>query len=359
MGLIKMKKKTKKILVWTCISLIAIIFVLAPFGIAATIYKENFGKRYESLWWLRRNLSEFPGLKAQRYTFESNKGQILTGYKYYKDTPNTKGVVVIAHGFGAGHNSYMDVADYFASNGYVAFAYDATGNDKSDGDTVEGMPQGLIDLDYAIRFVKSSEDFKNMPIMLFGHSWGAYSAGSVLNIHPDIKGVVMVAAFNKSIDILEAQGKHMAGDAVYALLPYLRLIEKVKFGEYAGYSCIDGLSKSYAKAMIIQSEDDGMVPYKDSYMKFYNRFKDEDESRFEFISYKDRGHNWVYYSGASKQYRQDLYKKFDEYVESLSDGLTEEREAWYMTNNMDKSKMYQLDTDLMKRMVSFYDTCIK
>ena len=53
----------------------------------------------------------------------------------------------------------MDVADYLSSNGYLVFAYDATGNDESEGDAVNGLPQGIIDLDYAIRFIKESNEF--------------------------------------------------------------------------------------------------------------------------------------------------------------------------------------------------------
>ena len=43
-------------------------------------------------------------------------------------TQPPKGVVVIAHGLGGGgQNTYMDLADYFTSNGYLVFAYDVTG----------------------------------------------------------------------------------------------------------------------------------------------------------------------------------------------------------------------------------------
>ena len=63
----------------------------------------------------------------------------------------------MAHGLGGGgHNSYMDCANYFARHGYYVFAYDATGNDESEGEGVGGLPQGVIDLDYAISFVEQS-----------------------------------------------------------------------------------------------------------------------------------------------------------------------------------------------------------
>jgi hypothetical protein len=62
----------------------------------------------------------------------------------------------------------MDCANYFAQNGYYVFAYDATGTDESEGNGVGGLPQGVIDLDYAISFVEESKEIPDLPIVLFG-----------------------------------------------------------------------------------------------------------------------------------------------------------------------------------------------
>jgi len=52
----------------------------------------------------------------------------------------------------------MNAADYFARNGYYVFAYDATAMDKSEGEGLGGIPQGVIDLDSAISFVERMDD---------------------------------------------------------------------------------------------------------------------------------------------------------------------------------------------------------
>ena len=84
--------------------------------------------------------------------------QKLMGYMY-SSGENQHGIIVIAHGFGGGgHNSYMDCANYFAHHGYYVFAYDATGNDESEDEGVGGLPQGVIDLEYAISFVEEGEN---------------------------------------------------------------------------------------------------------------------------------------------------------------------------------------------------------
>ena len=265
-----MSTRKRKIIV-TVIVVLMVLLLIVPIGLSAMIYEDNFGDRYETYAPMARSIDEFDGLNVKRYTFFSDQGQKLVGYQYYKTLENTKGIVVISHGLGGGgHNSYMDVADFFTSNGYVVFAYDATGNDESEGSSVKGLPQGLIDLDYAIQFVKQTSDFDNLPIMLFGHSWGGYSVGSVLNLHPDVKAVVIVAGFNKSMDIIEEEGKKIAGDGVRVLLPYISLYERFKFGKYASYNCINGFENTEAGVMIIHSADDEMISQEKGFDVFYD-----------------------------------------------------------------------------------------
>ena len=137
-----MKKALKitLIIVGVLVVLLVLAGIFAPPIIADAVYKDNFGQRFETYEPTARSVDEFEGLNVEEYTFESDKGQKLAGYKYYRET-EPKGVVVLAHGFGGGgHNSYMNIADYFTTCGYVVFAYDATGNDKSEGEEVGGLP---------------------------------------------------------------------------------------------------------------------------------------------------------------------------------------------------------------------------
>lgn len=350
-------KKSLKITL-TIVAVLAVLLVLAgifaPPIIANAVYKDNFGHRFETYEPTARSVDEFEGLNAAEYTFESDKGQKLAGYKYYREA-DPKGVVVMAHGFGGGgHSDYMGVADYFAACGYIVFAYDATGNDKSEGEEVGGLPQGIIDLDYALRFVAECGDFEGLPVMLWGHSWGAYSVGSVLSLHPEVKAAVMVSGFDKSADMIEFQGRQMVGDAVDFILPYINKIEEKKFGTYASLSCMEGFEKSNAAVLIVHSRDDSTVPYDNSFQKFYDTYKID--PRFEFVSYENRGHNHnsILCSDAALKYRDEFNKQFDKYMEATG-GFTPDKKAEYIKENLDKKKLYILDEDLMKKMSDLYD----
>jgi len=352
-----MNKILKRVLISLAVLLIlavvAVLILIKP--IAMSIYNDNFGKRFTTSEAWAWSIEDFDGLFRDKYTFSSDKGQMLTGYKYYRSSESPKGMVVLAHGFGGGgHRSYMNIADYFANNGYWVFAYDATGNDESEGDAVGGLPQGIIDLDYALRFVKS--EFPEMPIVLWGHSWGGYSVGSVTKLHPDVKAAVVVSGFNESLDMLETEGRNIVGNVIDFVLPVFEKQEKKTFGEYASMSVLDSLEATEVPVMFVHSEDDEMIPIKISFDRYYEKFSGN--NRFSFVRYEDRGHNYIFCSENRRKYVEEYNVGAEAYKESMGGQLTEEQAAAYIKEHFDKHKGYELNTELMAQMLELYNNSI-
>ena len=299
-------------------SLILVLIILivrissGDWALSVLISNANFDHRFESYEPFMRYVDDFEGLQRTKYEFVSDQGQKLTGYLYTSEE-NPHGIIVMAHGFGGGgHNSYMDCANYFAQHGYCVFAYDATGNDESEGDGVGGLPQGVIDLDYAIAFVEESGNFPDLPIVLFGHSWGGYSVCSVLTYHPEVKAVIACSGFNSSSGMFEAEGKKQAGSGIYLMLPFVKLHERMKYGRYASNTAMDGFSESDAAVMILHSSDDEVVPIEYGYDIYYEKYKDD--SRFSFIRFEDKGHNYLN--------ELDLFEDFvDFYDENMQEAI--------------------------------------
>ena len=352
-------KRTLKIILISVVSvLLAIPLILLPIT-SIIVYESIFGERYETASWLEFSVDDYEGLKMERSDFQSGD-VILAGYKYSKENQEVKGVVVIAHGLGGGgHNTYMPFIDYFTSNGYYVFAYDARGNDNSGGDSVGGLPQGVISLDNALHHAMSIEEYQNLPFALFGHSWGGYSVGNVLYMHPEIKAAVIVAGFNESEDLLEYQGVQMAGDAANILTPYMALYERIKFGkEYTAISSIEGLAKTNAGIMIVHSKDDTTVPTKYGYDKFYEEFGSSD--RFEFVLYEDKGHDYLFYSEAAWAYREQINEDYKSYVEDNGKEYCAETKEEFMNEYLDKKQCFEPDTVLMEQILDMFDSyCVK
>ncbi|MBQ7959434.1 MAG: hypothetical protein IJ330_06990, partial [Oscillospiraceae bacterium] len=60
-------------------------------------------------------------------------------------------------------------------------------------------------------------------------------------------------------------------------------------------------------------------------------------------------------------YREEYNKKGDEWLESIggSENLTPEMRAEYIETNFDMHKGNELDSELMEKMLEFYDECVK
>ena len=346
----------KKIVTIAMVTLALLIGL--DYGFSVYCYNNIFGKRLDTYEPTALKVSDFEGLNATHYELESDKGQMLSGYLYSTDkTP--KGIVVIAHGFGAGHNFYMEAANFFAQNGYYAFAYDVTGNDESEGEAIGGIPQGVIDLDYAISFIENSDDFPDVPIMLFGHSWGAYSACSVLEYHPEVAAVIAVSGCNKSSDVFEVGAKEQAGPLTALMMPCIRGHERIKFGKYANATAMKGFKASDARVMIVHSEDDNVVGISYGYDIYYDIYKDD--ARFSFMKLKDKGHSYVF---NDMTYIDEFNAEFDKWLETLdydyATGENRDRfvsdKADYIHKNLDRTRWSnKLNNEMFGEFLEFYD----
>ena len=343
---------------------VLLLLVAGWWAFCVMMYNENFNVRCDSYEPLMLRTEDFDALTCKEYSFPSDNGQTLAGYLYSVGN-NQHGIAVVAHGFGGGHNSYMDAAYYFAANGYYVFAYDATGCDKSEGEGVGGVPQGVIDLDRAISFVEENDEIPGLPIVLFGHSWGGYCVCNVLNYHPEIKAVIECSGFNRSSDMFESGGKSQAGNVIYAMTPFIRLHERFKYGKYASRTATDGFENTDASVLVLHSADDGVIGIEYGCDQYYGRYKDN--PRFTFIRFENRGHNDVL-NDPDNTYKDELNAEFDKWLETLDyDYRSEENQARfiadkaeYLTENLDHAKWStRLDEDLFAQFVSFYDSAVK
>ena len=348
------KRKKRVILLSTVSGVLSIPLVVIPL-LTIIIYESIFGARYETASWLAFSAEDFEGLRVEACEF-SSEDQTLAGYLYSGEAAGEapKGVVILAHGMGGGgQNGYMPFANAFAQAGYLVFAYDATGNDQSEGDSVEGLPRGLIDLDNAINYLCGREESDGLPLFLFGHSWGGYAVGTVLNLHPEVAGAVIVSGFNESEDLIRHQGEQIVGGAVHLLAPYVSVYEALKFGDYAGLSAVDGMAQSNARIMIVHSRDDQTVPTEYGYDTFYEAFGDND--RFHFVLYEDRGHDSLFYSEEARAYREELNAEYLAYVETHGGEHNAEIKTEFMSEYLDKQRCFEPDPDLMSQILTMFE----
>ena len=317
-----MKKKKRIIIISIVLFCFLIFFVICPLVAAKVINDALFKKHSYVKEEYKLSVSDYPNLLCNDVTFKSNKNQDLHGYLYSSGTLTPKGVVIYSHGYNAGgSNSTMMFADYFVSNDYYYFSYDATANGLSEGNNQRGLVQGVLDLDKAISCVKTMEETKDYPIMLLGHSWGGYNVGAVLKYHPDVKAVCSLSGFNSALDLMKSVASKRVGSFLTnASVPYLKIYERSVFGSNMNLNAIDGFNNSTCNVLIMHSTDDNIIDMSYGYSKYYKLYKDN--PRFKFVEYANKEHGFMFLNDSArlmiKEYEENK-KPFDKdlYINGL------------------------------------------
>ena len=351
------KKFNKKLLIKISILVVCLILsvplVILPAS-TVIVYEMIFSMRFETQPYQMQEISDYEGLTVERSDFKSDV--TIAGYKYSKPNQEVKGLVIISHGLGdGGHNKFMGYIDEFTSNGYYVFTYDAQGTDNSGGSSSSGFPQGIIDLDNAIDHAKEIEEYKGLPIMLFGHSWGAYSVGNVLNHHPEVSAAVMVAGFNEPEEMMGYYPRKVLGGFVdVVLLPYVSFYERVKFGkDYANITAVEGIEGTDAEILVVHSKDDQRVPFNSGYEIYKEAFLGED--RVQFIEYEDKGHKNLLYSDEAVIYQEKIENDYQAYLEESGKRDNKQNRQEYMGEHFDAKQYYEPSKEIVLAALSLFE----
>ena len=273
------------------INILILLYAVGGFIAAKCIYDAVFGHRYTTSREESFDVAEFPELSRSEHRFLSDGEHSLAGYLYESErTDERRGVVIFSHGMGSGgQRGYMDLFDTLASGGYYVFAYDATGNDESEGESVGSLLQGVIDLASAIDYVRGLDSIGELPLSLVGYSWGAMSATNVLCFRDGINAVVSISGWNESRDMIIHKSKEYVGPLYPILLPQLGWYEEIMYGEYSIGSSLEGLGETDARVMIIHGDEDETIPREYGYDRYFAEWSGDD--RFEFSLIEGRGHD--------------------------------------------------------------------
>lgn len=239
------------------------------------------------------------GIKVKKVQFYSGK-YLLTGYTYCLDT-NLKhdGLILIYHGLGYGHAYLLNLIRRFVRANYVVFAYDQHGAALSEGPVVGDMTSSLKDAKNALDYIKATPYLNELPLYVFGHSWGGYTALNSLNFKEfNIKKVISVAGFDNEYWL--ARGYN----PFFSLFLWPRLI--FKHGKYAFFSAKKAFKKSDAKILYIQGEDDKIVLPK--YAGYRFKKISSKRSNVEVLLLPNKGHT-PFISNEAQRRQNELYEK--------------------------------------------------
>lgn len=331
-----------------------IIFVIIILFLAATKIMDMAGvsarcEGNENLKYFKAK--NFDNLNARPISFKSDKEQVLNGFLYSNaKVEKYKALVVFSHGMGAGHLAYTTEINYFAQKGYLVLAFDNTGTCTSEGKKLKGFAQGIIDLSFALKFVAEREDLKDLPVLLVGHSWGAYSVCNVQALKPEveIKGIAAFSPFNSMNKLLRDAAKQKTKLNLSILSPFFDIINFIRFGKTGILRTCDTINNNSIPTLIMHGGNDLTVTLKNSPVGRKNRIADNENART--VLYESKYHN-VYLAKDAEQYMNDIFAR----IGSLGENSPE---AYEIYQSIDYALITKEDLTVMDTVNDFFEECI-
>ncbi|MBD5082013.1 MAG: alpha/beta hydrolase [Ruminococcaceae bacterium] len=351
-SIFKKKKNPVKII------LISLLVTVLVFSIASfIIVKVNFDDVFSRTeldpitGYLRYNdiKDQYP---REMLSFMSGENK-LQGYLFGSE--NTKGLVVISHGLGGGAENYTAETKRFVDEGYQVFSYDNTGCRSSEGESCIGLVQSVIDLDAALTYIEQESRFKDLPVLLYGHSWGGYAVTAIFNYDHNITASVSVAGFNKPMQMIVEWARGMMGGFAYVESPYIWLYQKTVFGNNLETTAVDGINNTDTPILLLHGNKDGTIGIDESAIMAYRDKITNPNVQYKICD-KERqnGHNSLFHSAESLDYADEInveYEKlYNEYDGKIPDDV---RKSFY--DQCDKFKVSELDADFIDSVLDFYE----
>lgn len=250
MVILLVKKLIKK--VGRPILITVLVFVTLSFTVTKLIYDSSF-RRYDPP---PRELSSW-AQERQELDFPSD-GELLQGYFY--DSPKKDVLLVLAPGFHAGADDYLEQIRQFSLYGWGVFAFDPLGSCESGGSSHVGFPQELLDLEAALAFVQGKDFFGYEHLVLFGHSRGGYAVCCAAASEFPIDAVISVGGVNSAMEGVIEPAAQRIGPLAYVNYPFLWAYQALLFGpETVNLDAAQILSHSEVPALIIHGTGDTRV----------------------------------------------------------------------------------------------------
>ena len=333
---------------YVLIAIIIIIpLILTAALIAGMIYKRTFYVRMaEPTGFIPFYSGEHPELHNEAFSCRSDVGTDINGFLLIPDD-QPEALIVMTHGYNMSCEDYMPLAHRFLSAGFEVLMFDGTGCGMSGGPAVYGLPQHILDMKSVLDAVAQDDELNQLPLLLFGHSWGGYAACcvSLLSAYP-IRGILTCAAFRKSLSSMIPTIKRRFHAAAPLLIKAAEILEKLLFGKTASFTSSEGLRRAACPARLYHSWDDSVVSHDESFETMKKELADTEA--ISFISLDGRNHD-LYLPPENDRRQREIRKELKSAKDPARAALLKD-ELW--------SLMSETDEDLAQEFIGFFRECI-
>lgn len=195
----------------------------------------------------------------QPLSYPSGENQ-LTGY-LYRTQEGQDALVILVPGYHAGADSYLWQIKGLLDRGWSVLAFDPTGWGASQGDSLVGFSQVLVDLEQTLKYVEKSGYFGYTNIMLLGHSQGGYAACCALEYDKRICAAVSVSGVNSPMEGVMGATAAYTGPLAYGNYGFLWAYQALLFGpKRVNLRADRQIARASVPVLVIHGEQDTQVP---------------------------------------------------------------------------------------------------
>lgn len=346
--------KKKKIIAGVAIALAAFIALtlIVTLTVCKILLNDMFGRVDADDYSLSTVFSaDETGIEKREIEFKSGKNT-LRGHLW--GDKSSKKLAVISHGIGAHSNDYYSEMMFFVENGFRVLTYDCTGTARSDGKGTTGLSQSPVDLHNALLFVEKDSEVKDLPIYLFGHSWGGHAVTAVLNFeHKNIKAVASIAGYDSNAGIMKEWMINTMGlgNFAHVLFPFASFWARIDSHGAYGFTGVKGINKSNLPVLAVQGGKDDTV-WIDS---IYNHREDITNEKFEYYFIENGEHSGILNPDDESvvAYRKQKNDAYNALYEKYNGNIPQDEEKDFF-KSIDKHKYNDVNHETMGKVLEFY-----
>ena len=268
-------------------------------GLVSKRYIKDFVCRYDKEVGVPYySASSFKGLHEESSTFINSKGIEIHYFYYYYDNYKEDKILLFCPGIGSGHLGYLAEINCLAERGYKVLTLDYTGCGDSKGECLASLNMPTLDVMDLLDHLKL-----NKPLVIVGHSLGGYTALNLSNIRNDVIATIAISPF-LSIESIIMSGTR-SKFATSRVLKY----EKKVVPNYYPINNIEYLKNTKDRIFVIQSDDDGIIPYQIS----LKVIEEMNNSSIKTLRVTKRKHNPNYTEDAVS-YMNEVFGKYQQLI---------------------------------------------
>lgn len=249
--------------------------------------------------------------ELQRVPFKTGYyGETIRGYVYSLiGLDKFKGFVVLSHGIASSHVQYLVDIYFLCKDGYKVLAYDQYGCGESDGKCIFSLANGIYVCENVLNDVIKNKLNEDLPIILYGHSWGGYSISGALKKYRNVKACVIRSTFYDPIKEIIGLMKSYIKPLYYLLFPIFRLCFFLLYGKKQMVKTPKIIRKSNVKCFVTQAKNDPVIPQKASLAYYIKKHPIDNTSIY--ISESSSVHNSLITDEGMTAYENSC-KKYEE-----------------------------------------------